>query len=123
MREELVALRPTIDTARTSDVSSIELFQNETLRPIIKLQHEVFIGLVKSQPKFEDLLVKKGTSQQFHNKIRTFLVKQPHLKHVLNGMVIGMFTAEELVTYTKHATDFNKRISGMICQRIADTFY
>lgn len=123
MREELVALRPIIDTARTSDVSPIEHFQNETLRPIIKFQHDVLIALVKSQPKFEDLLIKKGTNQQFHDKIRTFLVKQPHLKHVLNGMVIGMFTTEELVTFTKHATDFNKRISGMITQRIADTFY
>lgn len=123
MREELVALRPIIDTARTSDVSPIEHFQNETLRPIIKFQHDVLIALMKSQPNFEDLLIKKGTTQQFHDKIRTFLVKQPHLKHVLNGMVIGMFTTEELVTYTKHTTDFNKRISGMITQRIADTFY
>ena len=83
----------------------------------------MLIALVKSQPKFDELLIKKGSAQQFHDKIRTFLVKQPHLKYVLNGMVIGMFTEEEIVKYTKHATDFNKRISGMICQRIADTFY
>ena len=123
MREELVALRPIIETIRTTDVSPIEQFQNESLRPIIKMQHDVLIGLVKSQPNFEEMLLRKGSSQQFQDKIRTFIVKQPSLKHLLIGMIVGMFTVEELAMYTKHATDFNKRISGMICQRISDTFY
>jgi hypothetical protein len=123
MREELVALRPIIETIRTTDVSPIEQFQNECLRPIIKMQHDVLIALVKSQPNFDEILHRKGSSQQFQDKIRTFIVKQPSLKHLFIGMVVGMFTADEMKTYSKHATDFNKRISGMICQRISDTFY
>jgi hypothetical protein len=123
MREELVALRPIIETLRTTDVSPIEQFQNECLRPIIKMQHDVLIGLVKSQPNFDEMLHKKGSLLQFQDKIRTFIVKQPALKHLLIGMVLAMFTVEEMETYIKHATDFNKRISGMICQRISDTFY
>jgi len=123
MRDELVALRPIIETIRTTDVSPIEQFQNECLRPIIKMQHDVLIGLVKNQPNFEEMLLRKGSSQQFQDKIRTFIVKQPSLKHLLIGMIVGMFTVEEMAVYTKHATDFNKRISGMICQRISDTFY
>jgi hypothetical protein len=123
MREELVALRPIIHTVRNSDVSPMEQFQNESLRPIIKMQHDVLMGLVRSQPNFEELLLRKGSAQQFHDRVRTFIVKQPSLKQLLIGMVLGMFTLEELAVYTKHATDFNKRISGMICQRIADTYY
>lgn len=123
MREELVALRPIIHTVRNSDVSPMEQFQNESLRPIIKMQHDVLMGLVRSQPNFEEILLRKGSAQQFHDRVRTFIVKQPSLKQLLIGMVLGMFTLEELAVYTKHATDFNKRISGMICQRIADTYY
>jgi hypothetical protein len=87
------------------------------------MQHDVLIGLVKSQPNFEEMLLRKGSSQQFQDKIRTFVVKQPSLKHLLIGMIIGMFTVDEMETYLKHATDFNKRISSMICQRISDTYY
>jgi hypothetical protein len=123
MREELVALRPIIYTVQNSDVSTIEQFQNETLRPIIKMQHEVLVGLVKNQANFDDLLLRKGSALQFHDRVRTFIVKQPGIKHQLIGMIAGMFTLEELAMYSKHATDFNKRISGMICQRIADTYY
>jgi hypothetical protein len=123
MREELVALRPIIYSIRQSDVSPIEQFQNETLRPIIKMQHDVLIDLVKSQPNFEEMLFRKASAQQFQDRIRTFIVKQPSLKHLLIGMVVGMFTLDEMAIYVKHATDFNKRISSMICQRIADTYY
>ena len=123
MREELVALRPIIYTVRHSDVSALEQFQNESLRPIIKMQHDVLVGLVKSQANFDELLQRKGSAHQFHDRVRTFIVKQPGLKHQLIGMIVGMFTLEELAIYAKHATDFNKRISGMICQRIADTYY
>ena len=87
------------------------------------MQHDVLVGLVKSQANFDELLQRKGSAQQFHDGVRTFIVKQPGLKHQLIGMIIGMFTLEELAMYAKHATDFNKRISGMICQRIADTYY
>jgi len=123
MREELVALRPIIYTVRNSDVSALEQFQNESLRPIIKMQHDVLVGLEKSQANFDELLQRKESAQQCHDGVRTFIVKQPGLKHQLIGMIIGMFTLEELSMYAKHATDFNKRISGMICQLIADTYY
>lgn len=87
------------------------------------MQHEVLVGLVKNQTNFDELLQRKGSAQQFHDRVRTFIVKQPGIKHLLIGMIVGMFTSEELSIYVKHATDFNKRISGMICQRIADTYY
>jgi hypothetical protein len=123
MREELVALRPIIDTIRTTDVSPIEQFQNDCLRPILKMQHDVLMALMKSQPNFEEMLHSKGSRLQFQDRVRTFIVKQPSLKHLLIGMVLGMLTVDEMKIYIKHATDFNKRISGMICQRISDTFY
>ena len=87
------------------------------------MQHEVLVGLVKNQANFDDLLLRKGSALQFHDRVRTFIVKQPGIKHQLIGMIVGMFTLEELAMYSKHATDFNKRISGMICQRIVDTYY
>ncbi|GAK89105.1 hypothetical protein JCM19297_3629 [Nonlabens ulvanivorans] len=44
--EYLVALRPEIPNARVSDDMSVEeQFQNRTLRPIAKLQHDLLIAV------------------------------------------------------------------------------
>ena len=42
-RATLNAIRPVISTDPTS--SDVERFQNETLRPILKLQHDLLIGI------------------------------------------------------------------------------
>ena len=45
----LLSLRPEIPTARiTSDMSEDERFQNQTLRPIIKLQNFLIISVFKN---------------------------------------------------------------------------
>ena len=46
--EALLAIRPTIPQAKISDnTSEEERFQNQTLRPILKLQHPIFIEIFK----------------------------------------------------------------------------
>ncbi|MBF4984411.1 hypothetical protein FNJ87_08750, partial [Nonlabens mediterrranea] len=61
--EYLVALRPEIPNARVSDEMSIdEQFQNRTLRPIAKLQHDLLIAVFHNYIKkhilmFLDIIV------------------------------------------------------------------
>jgi hypothetical protein len=45
------------------------------------------------------------------------------LKNQLLGMASGMLTSDEFEFYLSHQAELNKRILGMICQRIADTLY
>lgn len=39
-----IAMRPKLDLIFSPDISTIEKFQNETLRPILKLQNDLFVA-------------------------------------------------------------------------------
>lgn len=95
-----------------------ELFQNNTLRPILKLQNEVLIAVFKNyiqqqKSPFYDLEVAKKMAF-----IENALQKDIPLKNTLKGMVIGMFTQQELAEYTSNASVLNKRMMGLIIERL-----
>lgn len=95
-----------------------EAFQNLTLRPILKLQHELLMVYVQGyfkKNKIEllgyDTLKKKAIlSNCLKNDLR--------FKTELRGMIIGQFTADEYRTYEGMATDMNKRIMAMLEERL-----
>lgn len=101
-----------------SEASLEELFQNNTLRPILKLQNDVLLAIFTSyiqQQKntFYDLgLAKKS------NFINNALQKDITLKNTLKGIVIGLFTQQELAEYTSNASVLNKRMMGLITERL-----
>ena len=112
-------IRPVIKGINTILNKSVEeRFQNETLRPIIKLQHDLLVAYFK-----EYLLTKKFRFDEVSNiKKNEFLTtafkKDNSLKIELRGIVIGQFTTDEFAIYRTNKSDFNKRIMAMIQQRI-----
>ena len=112
-------IRPEIKGINTILNKSVEeRFQNETLRPIIKLQHDLLVAYFK-----EYLLTKKFRFDEVSNiKKNEFLTtafkKDNSLKIELRGIVIGQFTTDEFAIYRTKKSDFNKRIMAMIQQRI-----
>lgn len=122
-REELKELRPVLFLEQNAGTKTVELFQNEVLRPIIKYQHDLLIGSVNSQSLFKTILNDKGPRIEFQEKIRQFITGQSALKNQLIGYVIGLMTSTEFDFYLKNQQEINKRIHGMICQRVADSFY
>ena len=122
-REELKELRPVLFLEQNAGTKTVELFQNEVLRPIIKYQHDLLIGSVNSQSLFKTILNDKGPRIEFQEKIRQFITGQSALKNQLIGYVIGLMTSSEFDFYLKNQQEINKRIHGMICQRVADSFY
>jgi DNA replication initiation complex subunit (GINS family) len=122
-RQQLIELRPIIPSATSDQSKSIEYFQNEVLRPVIKMQHAIVISFIQSNEQFRLLLVNKGARIDFQTRIHNFISKQQAVKHQLIGMILGMLTEEEFALYSKHQNEFNKRISQMISQRFTDTFY
>lgn len=122
-RNELADLRPDIPGAHTEGTKSIEHFQNEVLRPIIKFQHEFILSYFRNNSNFQKLLADKGTRIAFQDKISHFINAQTNIKNQLIGSIIGLLVENELKFYFLHSAEINKRISQMICQRIADTFY
>lgn len=102
----------------TSEWSLEEAFQNNTLRPILKLQNDlllqVFIHHIKQQKStfFELSPDKKATyiEQAIHRD-------QP-LRDSIKGLIIGMFTIEEYLEYTKNRSALNKRMTGLVLERL-----
>ena len=122
-RNEIKTLRPELFIENSDSTSSIELFQNEVLRPVIKFQHDLIIHLVTAHPLFAPVTNNKGPRLQFQKRVKDFISGQSTLKNQLIGSIVGLLTEEEITYYAANPNELNKRIHGMICQRVADTLY
>ncbi len=113
-----LSLRPIIKTKEFEKSTEEERFQTQTLRPILKLQNELILGLYRnhiteSKSTFYDL--------SLENKIlfvENSLQKNIVLKNKLLGVSLGMLTTEELAVYSTNTSLYNKRIMSLIVERI-----
>lgn len=116
---ELVALRPEIPSALVSSLMSFdEKFQNTTLRPIVKLQNDLFIlvfrnYIAKHKNVFYTLSLEKRL-QYIENAIQ----KDIKFRNSLKGMVIGQFTLEEYELYIQNSSSLNKRMMHLVVERL-----
>jgi hypothetical protein len=78
---------------------------------------------VNSQSLFKTILNDRGPRLEFQEKVKQFITSQSALKNQLIGYVIGLMTSSEFEFYLKNQPELNKRIHGMLCQRVADSFY
>ncbi len=117
--EALIALRPEL-FLEAEDALEIEKFQNTSLRPILKLQHNLLLDVLTNQPNFDALLAYKNKRSVFQERLRIFM-QQPILKGIFLGMVIGNFTQVEYKTYLRNGKEYNHRIVQMLIQRFVDS--
>lgn len=117
----LLSLRPEIPSARiTSDMSTDERFQNQTLRPIIKLQNFLIIAVFKNyigkhKNRFYELTLQKRMEY-----IENAVQKDMKFRNSLKGLIIGQFTVEEYETYIQNSSALNKRMMNMAIERLKD---
>lgn len=101
-------------------MSDDERFQNETLRPIIKLQNDLLLA------SFQNYILKgKNTFYNLNldnrlNYITNAIQKDIKFRNSLKGIVIGQFTIEEYSTYIKNSSALNKRMMNMVIKRLQD---
>ena len=113
-------IRPVLKNLINSNTSDLERFQNEVIRPIIKMQNNFLVVL------FEDYL--KNRKIEFYilkyedqeNKINTILTKDINFKNILLGSIVGHFNENEIKVYLKSTSELNKRIIQIIKQRLLD---
>lgn len=101
-----------------NESSSDELFQNQVLRPILKLQNDLFIAafvnhLSKNRIDFTAFSVEKKLST-----IENAIQKDIKFRNALKGMIMGLFTTDEYVLYIKNSSSLNKRMMGMLIERL-----
>ncbi|OCB76074.1 glyoxalase [Flavobacterium crassostreae] len=102
-----------------SDQSSKEeQFQNQVLRPILKLQNELFIAsfanyIAKNKADFANYTLDKK-----NNFIENSIQKDTKYRNTLKGMVVGWFTLEEYQIYANNSSNINKRMMRMLQERL-----
>ena len=116
--EQLLSIRPQIDAENITD-EFMEVFQNKTLRQVLKLQNDTLLAICldflnNKYKNFEgrDSTIKKSLMQDA-------LKTDQALKKLLYGVVIGQFTKSELAFYLNHKSDINKRLVEFIFKRVS----
>ncbi len=102
----------------TSQSSTEESFQNEVLRPVLKLQNDLFIAsfinyVAKNKADFYSYTVEKKLSV-----IENAVQKDIKFRNALKGMIIALFTLDEYAIYIKNSSNINKRMMSMLIERL-----
>ncbi|WP_282042586.1 glyoxalase [Winogradskyella flava] len=117
--KDLQNIRPIIASAKVYDSMSFEeAFQNKTLRPIIKMQHDLFVAVFnnyigKRKNVFYDLSVQKQLAY-----IDNAIHKDMKFRNSVKGMIIGQFTVEEYELYIQNSSALNKRMMNIVKERL-----
>lgn len=112
----LLSIRPNIETEPAQH--SAEKFQNDTLRPVIKLLND---GLMRV---FRHYVLGRNRSFFALNLsdkklyITDVLKKDQKLNSLLKGMVLAHFVEEEWKAYVEEEQEINRRITNLMEQRI-----
>jgi len=98
--------------------SADELFQNQTIRPILKLQNDLFVAVFinyvnKNKADFYSYTVEKKL-QTIENSIQ----KDIKFRNSLKGIVMALFTIEEYDTYIQNSSSLNKRMMNLLIDRL-----
>ena len=115
----LKSLRPDILTKTIkTEMSSEEYFQNTVLRPIIKFQNELLIAVfLQFCTKYKNVFFDLSTEKKILY-IETSFIKDSKLRSSFRDLIIGLFSVEEYSEYLKNASALNKRMTGIIKERL-----
>ncbi len=116
---QLKSIRPEISIA-IGNVSANELFQMQTLRPILKFQNELILAAFKNYLGDVRISFHEMTDEKKDDCIHQTIKKNLALKCVMLGFIIGHFTSDELVFYSQQKSEFNKRMVELLIKRISD---
>ncbi|AXT60154.1 glyoxalase [Aquimarina sp. AD10] len=117
----LLAIRPKLLNARVSEnMSNDEQFQNKTIRPIVKLQGDLFIEVFKNYIKKRKNTFYELSLEKRMNFIENAVQKDMKFRNSLKGMIIGQFTVEEYLQYTQNSSALNKRMMSIVKERLQD---
>ena len=114
----VLELRGDILGTITNQSSSEEVFQNKTLRPILKLQNDLFIQVfinyaIKQKKVFFGLTPDKKMAY-----IENVIHRDIKFRNSLKGMIIAFFTLDEYAEYIQISSNLNKRMMNLLIERL-----
>ena len=117
--KNLKSLRPLIPTISEKNITSpSEYFQNITLRPILKLQHDLLIQIFHQYTIQRKNIYQKLPPEKKLEYIESNIRKDLTFRSLLIGTVIGHFTKKEYETYSQNEPELRKRMINMLIERI-----
>jgi hypothetical protein len=123
MTETKISIRPVIKNIGSNEnKNEAESFQNTTLRPILKLQHELLIVFFENYVKRKKIDFQGLSSVKKNDLVATVFKNDTMFKTELRGMILGHFTVSEFAVYQTISSDANKRIFAMAKERLLSVF-
>jgi len=115
-----LSLRPRLSLAPAT--APDERFQNDTLRPVLKLQHDLLLAvfrlyLAKRKVKLDQIPAKERFA-----RIKELLTRDNRLRGLLFGIAVGQFTASEMNYYLVSEGNVNRRITNLLVERMTSVF-
>ena len=116
---DLLKIRPKIKKVKDlPNMSNDERFQNETIRPILKLQNSLFILVFKNYIEKRKRVFYDLSLDEKMIYIESSIVKDQSFHNSLKGIIIGHFTVAEYRQYILHFSSLNKRMMNMLIKRL-----
>ena len=113
--------RPIIADLVNAGTSDIEKFQNEVIRPVIKMQHDLLISSLKNYLQKRKVDFSVLPDKKKRSKISSIYKTDNNYKNMTLGFVIGQFSMDEFKFYADNSSEINKRILQITSQRIKDS--
>jgi hypothetical protein len=117
--EHLLKLRPQLNLKIDTSLPE-EQFQNQTLRPILKLQHELLLAVFRQHLADKNIAFESMSAFKQRVIIENAVKKDLPVRHTIMGCIIGLLTREEYTTFLQNRIAFGKRATNLIIQRITD---
>lgn len=117
----LIALRSQIHY-EAIQTNPNQLFQDKTLRPILKFQHTLIIAIYHDYLKTHKIAYTHATAAQRNLKIENSIKQNQALQALFKGVIIALFTTDETAFWATNKEEINKRIQQLIIKRIQSSF-
>jgi hypothetical protein len=117
----LLKIRPEIKKNKLfTNISEEEIFQNKTLRPILKFQNNLLIELFLNYIEKNKNLFFEISTELKDKFIEDIITKDQKFKALIKGLVIGYFTMDEFKFYILKSNSINKRLYSLVLIRLKD---
>jgi hypothetical protein len=117
MEDHRQSLRPAIVVEHPA-ATAPERFQNEVLRPILKMQHALLGAIFRQFMVRRKLRFQEMPRSEQLRQIERSLQQDTHLRHQLLGAVIGQFTLAEYEAFLQQEAEATRRIVTMLVERL-----
>ena len=102
----------------TENSSQEEKFQNQTLRPILKFQNDLFVEVFRNYATKQKGVFFTLSPEKKMDYIENTIQRDIKFRNSLKGIVMGMFTITEYKEYIQNSSNINKRMMNLLIERL-----